>query len=171
MCIFFKGRQCSGLPFAETCVPYLYETTAWMDCEPVRVLGTFAPTSSDCFRGQRSATGASQLVKVPRPTVIAAYNQGVGGTGQIDQLLHYCDDQYRTHVFTCISFYVAVVNASALYHCSVGNETKTSLLDSTKSMIEEWCTELSSSVWSSLFSPHQCIFRRRSGNLRSSGRV
>ena len=97
MCIFFKGRQCSGLPFAETCVPYLYETTAWMDCEPVRVLGTFAPTSSDCFRGQRSATGASQLVKVPRPTVSAAYNQGVGGTGQIDQLVHYCDDRYRTH--------------------------------------------------------------------------
>ena len=88
MRIFFKGRQCSGLPFAATCVPYLYETTAWMDCEPVRVLGTFAPTSSYCFRGQRSATGASQLVKVPRPTVSAAYNQGVGGTGQIDQLVH-----------------------------------------------------------------------------------
>ena len=102
-------------------IPVLYQTS-WMDSKPVHLLSTFPPNFAPCSRGGRTPTGGFTVVNVPRPTVIAAYNQGMGGTDKIDQLVNYYDDRYRTLKWQMRIYmhflHVAVVNASILYNCS-----------------------------------------------------
>jgi hypothetical protein len=71
--------------------------TSWFDKKPVNMLSTFPTHSKTCERNDRDKkTGVYSKLKLPRPTIIAAYNKGMGGTDLFDQFLSY----YRTSVKT-----------------------------------------------------------------------
>ena len=136
------AMQSSKLPLENACTPFIYQS-AWMDSKPVHLLSTFPTYYSECERGQRTATRGFARIKIPRPTVIGAYNEGMGGTDKIDQLVSYYDDRYRTvkwQMRVYLHFlHVAVVNASVLHNCTAGPDNQVSLLQATRKVIEEWC--------------------------------
>lgn len=71
--------------------------TSWFDKKPVNMLSTFPTYSNTCIRNDRNKkSGVYTKLKLPRPTIIAAYNKGMGGTDLFDQFLSY----YRTSVKT-----------------------------------------------------------------------
>jgi hypothetical protein len=118
----------------------LYQT-AWMDGKPVHLLSTFPTRWSMVKRGKAAADGTYSKVDIPRPTVIGAYNQGMGGTDLVDQLSTYYDDRMRTYKWQ-IRIYnhflrISAINAHVLYYKSQG--AKTTLLSFITAVATEWC--------------------------------
>ena len=94
--------------------------TSWWDKRGVNMLSTFETFWKTCRRHDRDKkTGVYSHLELPRPTIIAKYNKGMGGTDLFDQHVSY----YRTSVKTkrwphTVIFHfllVCVVNSWLLY--------------------------------------------------------
>lgn len=68
--------------------------TAWMDTKPVHMLSTYESFASTVRRTRLG--GAYQRIEIRRPTVIADYNKGMGGTDRGDQQAVYYRFNHRT---------------------------------------------------------------------------
>jgi hypothetical protein len=112
-----------------------YYFTAWMDSKPVHILSTYLGYFKQVARKTKDAAGAFIRVLINRPTVIADYNKGMGGTDQGDQLASYYRYEHRTvrwphRIFTHFVMTTAV-NAHILYreHHKLENLTLLMFLD------------------------------------------
>jgi hypothetical protein len=77
---------------------------AWQDNKPVHMLSTVEAYKSDCTRCVKTPTGWNPNEKINRPSTVAIYNKGMGGTDGFDQRLAY----YRPNVKATASWYPRV---------------------------------------------------------------
>lgn len=94
--------------------------TTWYDKKPVNLMHTFATTKEMVERNSKNTTTKRyEKLQVQRPTVVRAYNEGMGGTDSFDQRLSYYRPSVNTkrwphrvifHLFLC-----SVINAHILY--------------------------------------------------------
>lgn len=112
--------------------------TAWQDNKPVHCLSTWGPFHDPVDRNS-IVNGHYQLIQIPRPTVIKAYNATMGGTDKFDQYGSYYDDRVRSITWQMRIFKhflrAAVINAHCIYRMTTKEIT---LLDFTKLVILEW---------------------------------
>ena len=89
----------------------------------------------------KGVDGTWSHIGVPKPTVVDAYNQTMGGTDKFDQLGSYYDSRHRLQGSWQPRIYshflrAAVINAMILFNS--GNGNKVSLLQFTNSVILDW---------------------------------
>lgn len=99
-----------------------------MDKNAVHLISSF-PTKVDyCKRNQKNAQGNFQKIQITRPTVVAAYNQIMGGTDKMDQLASYYDDRKRSvkwqHRIYNHFLRIAAINAHILYRDNAKQRNK-----------------------------------------------
>jgi hypothetical protein len=108
--------------------------TSWYDKKPVNMLHTFHTTKEPVTRNSKnSRTKKYEKVRIGRPTVVRAYNKGMGGTDSFDQRLAYYRPSINTkrwphriffHLFQC-----SVINAHIIYKEMKGLEKHDPLHD------------------------------------------
>lgn len=94
--------------------------TTWYDKKPVNMLHTFETTKEKVTRNSKNTTTkAYEQVDIERPTVVRAYNEGMGGTDSFDQRLAYYRPAVNTkkwphriifHLLQC-----SIINAHIIY--------------------------------------------------------
>lgn len=120
----------------------LYQT-AWQDGQPVHILSTFPTKKSSVRRNTKTANGEFQPIEIDQPTVVAAYNKGMGGTDKLDQFTSYYDDRHRSACWQMRIYLhflrVAAVNANILYNHGKPPKDRLTLLEFIRQMVVEWC--------------------------------
>jgi hypothetical protein len=101
--------------------------TAWQDSKPVHILSTFPPYAATTSR-RASVNGRYARVDLPMPSIVAVYNQAMGGTDLCDQYSSYYEFEHRTtkwhrRIFTHFSM-VSLRNAHILYLTDPKNADK-----------------------------------------------
>jgi hypothetical protein len=99
--------------------------TSWYDKKPVNMLHTFKTTKEPVARHSKNTTSkAYEKIQIQRPTVVRAYNEGMGGTDAFDQKLSYYRPSINTkrwphriffHLFQC-----SLINAHIIYKERLG---------------------------------------------------
>lgn len=94
--------------------------TTWYDKKPVNLMHTFPTTKETVERHSKNTTTKRyQKLEIQRPTVVRAYNEGMGGTDSFDQRLSYYRPSVNTkrwphrvifHLFQC-----SIINAHIIY--------------------------------------------------------
>jgi hypothetical protein len=107
-------------------------TTSWYGKTPVNMLHIFATVKESVLRNTKEpVTNKYKKAGIERPSVIRAYNEGMGGTDSFDQrLAHYrpavktkrCPHRIIFHLFQC-----SLINAHIIYKEVNGLEKRDNL--------------------------------------------
>ena len=96
-----------------------YYFTSWMDSKPVHMLHTYPTMYQPVNRKAVTPEGTFYRIQIQRPTVIADYNKGMGGTDLGDQRNSYYRFDHRTtqwpHRIYSQFIMVAITNAYILW--------------------------------------------------------
>jgi hypothetical protein len=126
----------------------LYCTT-WFDKKPVNMMHTFPTNHEIALRNNKDKkTKLYSVLRLPRPTVIKAYNKGMGGTDQFDQKLAYYRPSIKSKKWPHRIFFhflmCSIINAHILY-CKVNTLKKHDKLADLFSFIDALVESLSKS--------------------------
>lgn len=77
---------------------------SWQDNKPVHLLSTLPSYSGTSTRNATKPSGDYEAVSINRPSVVANYNRGMGGTDCQDQYMSYYSPKIKTVAWTTRDF-------------------------------------------------------------------
>lgn len=99
---------------------------SWQDNKPVHLLSTLPSYSGTSTRNATKPSGDYEAVSINRPSVVANYNRGMGGTDCQDQYMSYYSPKIKTVAWTTrvlVHFFsAAVFNAFVLYKAHTADD-------------------------------------------------
>ncbi len=118
-----KGKKARGFmhSFTTKIRGNNYYFTGWVDSKPCHFLSTFPPEYSSVPRNSKNKKGKFERLVLQRPTIVKAYNEGMGGTDLFDQYGSYYNtslrcDKWHLRIFThflqaaCINSYILYIS-------------------------------------------------------------